>query len=182
MMRQSTRSSMTSLDLIKRIAVYSLLTLILGCSQCAFFPMLNFVGATPDLILCMLVAIALIDGNASAMVCAVAAGFFVDAIGASGPALSPFIYFMTVALLSLFTAKILKSLPSFLLLLIPALLCRAFGTYLSALAYDRAFPPAWIFTDVIFPEAISTALCAIPIYFIVRLCAKIFKKRSRFTF
>ena len=130
----------------------------------------------------MLTAIALLDSNNSAAVCAVAAGFFVDSIGGSGPALSPLIYFLTVLLIGSFTGKMLKSLPSFLLLLLPTLLCRALGTFFGAMAFYRSLPPVWVFTRAILPEALFTLLFAVPVYFLVKLCTVPLKKRGKFTF
>ena len=182
MMKQNVKESLSSIGFLKRLAIYGLLTLFLACTQCAFLTSLDFLPATPDLILIMLVAIALLDSNESAAVCAVASGFFVDTVGSAGPALSPLIYFLTVALLSCFTGKLLKTLPSFLLLMLPALLCRALGTLLSTVAFYRALPPSWMFTDVLLPEALLCALFALPVYFLVRLCSALLKKRSRFTF
>ena len=181
-MKRNVKDSLSSLDFLKRLLIYSLLTLFMGCTQCAFFPLLDFLPATPDLIIVMLTAIALLDSNNSAAVCAVAAGFFVDSIGASGPALSPLIYFLTVLLIGSFTGKMLKSLPSFLLLLLPTLLCRALGTFFGAMAFYRSLPPVWVFTRAILPEALFTLLFAVPVYFLVKLCTVPLKKRGKFTF
>lgn len=181
-MKRRLRESLFSLELLKRLLIYGILILFLGCAQCAFFPFLSFCPMTPDLVLALLVAIALLDSESSAAVCAVCAGFFVDSIGASGVVLSPLIYFFTMLIISLLTGKILKSFPSFLLLLVPALLCRALGTLACMLLNELSMPPLWVLWEIILPEAVYTAICALPIYFLIKLCTKPLKTHSKFTF
>jgi len=181
-MQGNAKRSLFSPEVLKRVLIYGLLTLFLGSAQCAFFPFLDFCPRTPDLILAMLVAIAMLDSESSAAICAVACGFFIDAIGTSGVAISPLIYFATVIVISFFTEKVLKSFPSFLLLLIPALVCRAISTFICAVIADRAFPSFWIIGKVILPEMLCTAIFAMPIYFLLRLCVKPLQKHGRFMF
>ncbi len=171
-----------SLDVLKRIAIYGLLTLVLSAVQCAFFPMLSICSSTPDLILAMLIAIALLDSSAAAAVCAVASGFFIDAIGGGAIALTPLIYVLIVLFISLFSGKVLKSLPAYILLMLPTLLCRAAATYFYIFAAQRSLLGAWVLTDILLPELIWTALCSIPIYFLLKLCSMPLHKHGRFSF
>ena len=181
-MQGKLNSSQQRPEILKRIIIYGLLTLFLGCAQCAFFPFLDFCPKTPDLILAMIVAIALLDSEVAAGVCAVACGFFVDAIGSSGLALSPIIYFLTIAVVCCFTGKILKSFPSFLILLIPTLICRAIATCVRILIADGGFPELLVLIDIILPEMIITAIFALPIYFLVKLCVKPLSSHGKFMF
>jgi len=181
-MQSNFKGNVFSIELLKRILFFGLATLVLGSLQCAFFPFLDFCPATPDLILTMLVAIALLDSPKSAAVCAVACGFFIDAIGGSGIAFSPAIYFLSVLIISFFTEKILKGLPAFLLLLVPALVCRAASTYVCIVATYRAMPSASVFTEILLPEAICTAILAIPVYFLVKLCTIPLQSHGKFNF
>ena len=181
-MQGNLKDSVLRPEILKRILIYSLLTLFLGCIQCAFFPLLDFCPQTPDLVLVMLVAIALLDGPTAAMICSVGAGFFVDAIGASGFAFAPLIYFLTVALVSLFTGKILKSFPSYILLLVPTLLCRATATLICLLVTGGAIPLFTATKLILLPEMVCTALSAVPIYFLVKLCCMPLRSHGKFTF
>ena len=181
-MQSNFKGNVFSIELFKRIIFYGIATLVLGSLQCAFFPLLDFCPATPDLILTMLVAIALLDSPKSAAICAVACGFFIDAIGGAGISFSTLIYFSTVVIISLFTEKILKGLPAFLLLLLPTLLCRAVWTYLCIAATERALPAASVFSATIIPEAVCTALLAVPVYFLVKLCSVPLQSHGRFNF
>ena len=180
-MNNKIKGSSLSTEILKRLLIYGLLTLFLGSLQCAFFPLLDFCPKTPDLILAMLVAIALLDSELAAGVCAVVCGFFIDAVGSTGLAISPLIYFLTVVIVCCFTGKILKSFPSFLILLVPTLICRALATYIRIIIAE-GFPEPWVITEIILPELLITALFAMPIYFLVKLCIKPLKSHSKFTF
>ena len=72
-MQNNIRESLFRPELLKRIVIYGLLTLLLGSAQCSFFPLLNICPSTPDLIMGMLLGIILIDSDKSAAVVAVAA-------------------------------------------------------------------------------------------------------------
>ena len=181
-MQGKLNSSQQRPEILKRVIIYGLLTLVLGSAQCAFFPLLDFCPKTPDLILAMLVAIALLDSEIAAGVCAVACGFFIDSIGGSGLALSPLIYFLTVVIVCCFTGKILKSFPSFLILLIPMLICKGLATYVRFFIAEGNFPPLWVFAEIILPEIVVTALFALPIYFLIKLCVKPLRSHSKFMF
>ena len=181
-MQANFKGNVFSLELLKRVLIYGIAMLVLGSLQCAFFPLLDFCPMTPDLILAMLTAISLLDSPKSAAVCAVAGGFFIDAIGSSGASVSPVIYFLTVVVISFFTEKILKSFASFLILMIPALICRLVSTYICVALAEHALPSASVFTEILLPEAICTAVAAIPIYFLVKLCAVPLNNHGKFTF
>ncbi len=182
MNKRDTGRSLFSQNTVKRILIYGIITLVLASAQCAFFPILDICPRTPDLIMGMLLAIALLDGEKSAAVCAVAAGFFIDALGSSFLALSPLIYLVFVAFISIFTKKVLKSLASYLLLLMPMLVYRAAATYLCILITEGTLPAPWVFVDILLPEAIATGLLCIPVYFILKLCSGALLTHSRFTF
>ena len=59
-MQRDLRDQLFRPELVKRIVIYSLLTLILGSAQCSFFPALSICPATPDLVMGMLLAVLLI--------------------------------------------------------------------------------------------------------------------------
>lgn len=181
-MQNNLRESLFRPELIKRIVIYGLLTLLLGSAQCSFFPILDLFPSTPDLIMGMLLAIVLIDSDKSAAVTAIAAGFFIDAIGGGAIALSPLVYFLFVVFISLFSRKMLTSFPSFLLLCIPALFYRGAATAVCMAIDRRAIVPIADVFATVAPELICTALLCIPLYFAVKLCAIPLETHSKFTF
>ena len=149
--------------LFKRIAIYSVLTLLLGSAQCSFFPLLKICPSTPDLIMGLILAVMLIDSERSAAVLAICAGFFIDAIGGGALALSPIIYLLFVLFAGSFSRKMLTSFASYAILMMPML---SFGSV----------------AGVIFPELLCTALLCLPLYAIVKICASPLETHTKFTF
>ena len=181
-MKRDSKKSLFGVNTVRRIIIYGVCILILGCAQCAFFPVLKICPATPDLIMGMLLAITLLDGPVSAAVAAIGAGFFIDAVGGAGLALSPLIYLLYVFTISVFSGKMLKSFFSFIILLLPTLIYRAAATYICFSLNIGALAPLGCFEKIILPEAISTALLCLPVYFIIKLCTRMLDNHSRFTF
>lgn len=169
-------------ELIKRIVIYGLLTLILGSAQCSFFPILKICPSTPDLMMGTLLAISLLDSNKSASVCAVAAGFFIDAVGGTGPAISPLIYLFFVMFIGLFSQKMLAGFPSFALLMIPAAVYRGAATALCIFIYDGGLPKVSALMKILLPEILCTVILCLPVYFIVKLCTVPLETHGKFTF
>ena len=181
-MQNNIRESLFRPELLKRIVIYGLLTLLLGSAQCSFFPLLNICPSTPDLIMGMLLGIILIDSDKSAAVVAVAAGFFIDAVGGGAIALSPLLYCLFVLFISLFSRKMLTSFASFALLMIPALLYRGAATAVCMAIDRRALVPIAELFGTVGPELLCTALICLPLYFVVKLCAVPLETHSKFTF
>ena len=181
-MRGAKKSNAAGANTARRIVIYGALTLILGCAQCAFFPTLKICPATPDLIMGMLLAIALLDSPRCAAVCAICAGFFIDAVGGSPLALSPIVYLLFTMIISAFSGKVLKSFFSYVLLLIPALIYRAAATYLCFSLHIGAIAPLWSLKEILLPEAVCTAILTLPVYFIVKLCSRPLDNHGRFNF
>ncbi len=170
------------LETAKRILIFSVATLILGSAQCSFFPMLDICKRTPDLIMGLILATALCDGGKSAMILAIGAGFFTDAIGGSSIALSPLIYFVYAAVIGAISEKVMKSFPTFLLLLLPSLLYRALSTTAMCLILQTARINGTFIYDTLVLEMISTFIFCLPIYFIMNLATKPLKTHKKFSF
>lgn len=181
-MQGNIRTSLFRPELLKRIVIYGLLTLLLGSAQCSFFPLLSICPSTPDLIMGMLLAIVLIDSDKSAAVTAVAAGFFIDAVGGGAIALSPLIYCIFVLFISLFSGKMLTSFASYVLLMIPTLLYRGAATAVCMAIERRAIVSLSELMATVGPELICTAVICLPLYFAVKLCAIPLDTHGKFTF
>lgn len=181
-MQGNIRTSLFRPELIKRIVIYGLLTLLLGSAQCSFFPLLSICPSTPDLIMGMLLAIVLIDSDKSAAVTAIAAGFFIDAVGGGAIALSPLIYCVFVLFISMFSGKMLTSFPSYALLMIPTLIYRGLATAACMAIERRALVSLPEILSTVGPELICTAIVCIPLYFAVKLCAIPLETHGKFTF
>ncbi|MBP3370812.1 MAG: hypothetical protein J6L85_08675 [Clostridia bacterium] len=181
-MQGNIRDSLFRPELVKRIVIYGLLTLMLGSAQCSFFPLLSICPSTPDLIMGMILAVMLIDSEKSAAVLAVFAGFFLDSVGGGSLAISPVVYLLFVLFIGIFSQKMLTSFASFSILLVPMLVYRAIATAICMLitgAGALSFGTVW---GVIFPELLCTALLCLPLYAIVKLCTAPLETHSKFTF
>ena len=134
--------------------------------------------ATPDLMLGAVIALTLLDGRASAAIVAVAGGVCVDALGGVGVSLSPMLYLAAVLTVGLLSEKMLPSFLSFMLLLLPSLVLRALFSVFGVWAFvgEIAFPSGFL-GGVLLPEALSTFVFCLPIYFLVSLCLLPLKDR-----
>lgn len=168
------------LETIKRIVIFSLATLILGTAQCSFFSNLNLCPRTPDLIMGLILAVILCDGERSGMALAIGAGFFIDAIGATGIFISPLVYFIYALLIGAISKKLLKGFPSYLLLLLPSLLYRAVITLVMSLITKSAQLGGGLFLTLLL-EAVTTLVLCLPIYFIIKLATIPLRTHKKFS-
>ena len=167
---------------LKRILIFSALTLLLAVTQCSFFAALHICPATPDLMLGLVLAILLLDSPASAAAVALGAGCLIDALGTTRLFLSPAFYFLVVLVLALPASKMLSRFPSFFVLALPALVGRA-GYTLLCFALFAGPMPAWSYVlGILWREALVTLITILPIYPIVALCMRPIRARNRFHF
>ncbi len=178
---QNRKNSPTQADITKRVIIYGIAVILLVSLQCAFFPLLDFCPMTPDLLLGLLLAVCLLDNSDSAFVVAICGGFFLDTVGSTGILIAPVIYFVFAAFISIFVHKVLKSFASFSLLLIPTVLFRAAVTFITHWI-SVAMPDSKFVLGVMLPEAICTALFALPLYFLIKLCTRTLESHSKFSF
>ena len=179
--KRASRSNI-KLETARRIVIFSIATLILGCAQCSFFPMLDICKRTPDLILGLILAVTLCDNEKSGMILAIGAGFFVDAIGGGTVALSPLIYFIYAAIIGAISNKVLKSFPTFMLILLPSLLYRAVWTALLSLLLGTATLRGTFLVDTVLLEMLSTFIFCLPVYFLINLVTKPLRTHKKFSF
>ncbi len=180
--RKASPLAKVRLETAKRIIIFSIATLILGSAQCSFFPMLDICKRTPDLMMGLILAVALCDGAKSAMILAIGAGFFIDAIGGSSISLSPLLYFIYAAVIGAICDKVMKSFPSFLLLLLPSLVYRALCTSFMCIILGTARINGAFVYDTLVLEMISTFIFCLPIYFIMNLATKPLRTHKKFSF
>ncbi len=156
--------------LLRRIIIYSILFFVIGVAQCSFFSRLKPFGVTPNIVLGAICAVIMLDGKKSAAICAISAGYFIDALGAVPPAFSPLFLLACVAILGKLSDKMMPQFVSFAVLILPATLINSAYTYVTLWINVGTLPPLSAFITVIFPEMLSTFLFCLPIYFIVKLC------------
>ena len=177
MQRNKRRGGGVRPEIVKRIVILGLLILILSAAMSSFFAQLLWLPATPDLMLGAVLAITLLDDRRTAAIVAVAGGITVDALGGIGVSLSPILYLSVVLTVGILSEKMLPSFLSWLILLLPSLLLRALFSLFGFWIFVGEISFSGIVSSVLFPEAISTLLFCLPIYFLVMLCLKPIKDR-----
>lgn len=168
--------------ILRRVLIYGCAAFLLGVLQCSFFSRLKPFGATPDLILGSLCAIALLDNKKSAVVYAIGAGYFIDALGSVSPSFGALFYLVCAVIAVTVAEKIIPQFFSFAILLLPMLVCRALYTYLSLWLSLGSLPPIGASMGLILPEMLSTFVVCLPVYFVIKLCTIPIGARSRFSF
>ncbi len=177
MQRKQRRQGGIRPEIVRRIVIFGLLVLILSAAMSSFFAQLTSLPAIPDLMLGAVIAVALLDGRASAAIVAVAGGVAVDALGGVGASLSPLLYLGVVLTVGFLSEKMLPGFLSFILLLLPSLILRALFSLVGVWIFVGEITFYGVFSGVILPEAISTFLFCLPIYFLVTLCLLPIKDR-----
>ena len=161
-------------EVIKRTVAYGLLLLILAAAQCAFFARLEILPATPNLVLCAVVAIALADSIPAAAVAGIGGGILLDALGGVGLSLSPLLMFLAAWWIGSLAAKMMAGMVSYLILLIPTVLLGGVFRLLALLASGETVVRAVRYG--VLPEMICTAVLGLPLYGIVTLCTLLWKR------
>ena len=164
----------------RKIAVYSTLFFLLGVAQCSFFNNLSFISAVPDIVLGAVVAVSMFDTQRTAVVCAIGAGAMIDAMGSSGISLCPVAFLIAALICSEISQKILPSFISLPLLLIPAALVKSAFTILNVYLMSSAHSFSVILKTILLPEFILTLIFSLPLFFIVKPCARLAQARSKF--
>ncbi len=154
----------------RRIAVYSAAFFLIGILQCAFFSRLKPFGAVPDITLGALCATLMLDNKKAAAVCAVAAGYFVDALGSLPPAFSPLFYLICIVLVSLISDKMMPRFASFCLCLAPAVIFNSIYTFICVWAGARALPSISLLAGELLGGALGTFIFSLPTYGVIKLC------------
>ena len=171
-MRSRSISDRAKMLWVRRLLIYSALTLLLCVTQCSFFSSLHILPATPDLVLGLVVCVLLFDSPKAATVVALCAGALLDALGTSGFFLSPVYYFVICLILFLPASKMLPRFVSLCVLLLPSLAIRALFTLLCMTLHDGALPSLSLAGPTLLFEILMTVLFCLPFYPFFRLCRK----------
>lgn len=179
-MRPRRRNDINREAIVKRILVWGATLFILAVAQCSFFTGLTFIPAVPNIVLGAVAAISVFDTQRTAAVCGIAGGFLCDALGGSGISLSPIALFLVAIVCSELSKKLIPSFLTWAALLIPASLVGAVFTLINiSVSFGRpAF--GYLLKSVLLPELLMTVLFSLPLFFIVKLCARLVDAKSKF--
>ena len=156
--------------LLRRSIVFSVVIFLFAVIQCSFFAQLRILPAVPDLILGLVVGIAMLDSQKTAVICGVGAGFVIDAMGSSGLSLSPLFYMLIGAFCGALAKKMLPRFISWVVNLLVFSAAKAVLTILNLLYLPGGLDLYDVAVNILLPEFICTFIICLPIYFIVKLC------------
>ena len=168
------------LSVMRRVIIYGVLFFILCIAQTSFFSQLSFLSVVPSLALGGVAAVSLLDDQRCAVVCGIAAGFLLDAIGGCGISISPLV-FMLVAVICSEIAK--KMLPHFLSWLIVMLVAALLGAMITALNFIISFGAisfSELLLSLLLPELLATYFISLPVFFFVKLCVRLADTKTKF--
>ncbi|MBO5884067.1 MAG: hypothetical protein J6Q78_06650 [Clostridia bacterium] len=174
--------SRSSSDLIKRILIRGSLILVLAAAECSFFSALKPMGATPDLILGLVVALALTSTLEETAVCAVVGGYVIDALGGIGLSFSALFYLLVGVSIGIMAKKIMQSFPAYAVLLIPAFLLGGIYTGVEVILFYGSVPTVSALVKLILPQMLMGYIFCLPIYFIVKVSSLPLESKGKFTF
>lgn len=164
---------------IKRTVIYVALMFLLAIARYSFFEQLVFLPVSPDLVLAAVSVIALTDRRETALISAVAGGIMTDAIGGAGVYLSPIAYFAAALIIGLFAKKMMARYLSWLVVLPIACAIGALLTVAEAYVGGGNAVFSQLLLRTVLPELLCSALLALPVYPLVRLCVLPFKGKRR---
>ena len=166
-------------DGLLRAAVCGALLILFALLQTTVFARFRPFGAIPDLMLPLVLAISMFEGERWGAVIGLCAALIIEALGASGPTLLPLLYMPVGYFCPLVTQLYLTdSLPVRLIYMIVCCVGRALMTLLYLAFHVGQFDLPVLLSTVVIPEFASTLLLAILPHLAVRLALHPFH-RSR---
>ena len=162
-----------------RLVVFgvSLALLILGGAvlQTSVFGKLTYIGAVPDIMLCIVTCVAYFNGRHHGAITGLAAGAFIEAIASSGIVLLPLFYMLFGYIAGHYARAVQpKRFVPYLFYLMFALFLRAGLTVLYACLTYQSIHLLQILVHAGRPEMLATALAGICLYFPLMLfCRKV---------
>ncbi|MBP5207006.1 MAG: hypothetical protein J6330_00945 [Clostridia bacterium] len=156
-------------------AVYTVAAVLL---QCSVFPHIRFLGAIPEITLCVIVCDSCFENEKFSCVLAVCAGFLLDTLGGDGLTLSP-LFFLLAAAFSIFLSrrvyfsKVLPAAASGL----AALLTGAAKTAVILSLRGAPFGAAVINSAM--PQFVYGVIVFVPVFLLTLLHHRIFRDKER---
>lgn len=153
----------------------ALLILFGAVLQSSVFGRLTYIGAVPDIMLCIVLCIAYFNGRHHGAITGLAAGALIEAIASSGIVLLPLFYMLFGYIAGHYARAIQpKRFVPYLIYLMFALFLRAGMTILYACLTYKNIHLLQIFVHAVFPEMLATAIAGLCLYLPLKLfCKKI---------
>ncbi len=163
--------------ILQKSLIYGVAVIVAAIFQTAFFSHIRLFGATPDMMLGAVMAIAMFEGERAGCAAGIGAGFFIEAIGGVGLSVLPVFYMICGAVCGLLCIRTFSRGPvTFVLFALVAYIARAMVTliYISFLWGDYNILDA--IGKILVPEYFSSVIFSLFSFAAIRLLAKIFHR------
>ena len=171
--RQGRIDKMRSSMMRKRVLLYSAVIFLLTVARGSFFARLEILPVSPDLVLGVVAAVAVVDSIETAAITGVIGGIIADAVGGFGMYLSPVVYLVAAIAVAVITKKMMPRYLSWLTTFPVACVIGAGATALKSFLFGAPIAPVALIRYIIIPEFIITVIFALPLFPIVKLCASV---------
>lgn len=144
----------------------AILLIVGAVIQTSIFGKLTYVGAVPDIMLCIVCCIAYFNGRHQGAITGIAAGALIEAMASSGIVLLPLFYMIFGYMAGHYARAVQpKRFVSYLFYLMFALLLRAGLTVLYACLIYQNIHLVQILVHAVLPEMLATAIAGVCLYF-----------------
>ena len=162
-------------QLVMFCVLLAILLLIGAVLQTSVFGKLTYIGAVPDLMLCIVLCVSFFNGRHHGAITGLAAGALIETIASSGIVLLPFFYMLFGYITGHYARAVQpKRITAYLFYLMFALFLRAALTTLYACLIYQNIHLLQIFVHAVLPEMLATAIAGICLYLPLKFfCKKI---------
>lgn len=177
--KEQSGAPLLSSKTIGRCLVFFVLLFLSAACQASFFSATTFFPATPDLLLAAVIGLGIYDGERTGAISGIAAGVLAEALGGVGIMLMPIFYMVAGYTFGIVTRFFLnRNFLSWLVYMLIAAFARGVWSLLYLAATETGFNFVTVFSRIIIPEFVMTFVFSLPMYFICRLCARPFHRKS----
>lgn len=164
-------------ELVGKIAVCAVLTVLFALLQTTVFARFRPFGAIPDLMLPLVIAIGMTEGEKWGAVWGLIASFIIESLGAGGISLLPLLYMPAGFFCPVVTEMYLTDTPPVRIIFTAVSgLGRALITLIYLALTVRQFELPQLLRDIVFPEYASTFVVALFVHILVFLALRPFHK------
>lgn len=162
---------------IGKIAVCAALTILFALLQTTIFARFRPFGSIPDLMLALVIAIGMTEGEKWGAVWGLICAFIIESLGASGVSLLPLLYMPAGFFCPVVTGLYFTDTPPVRLIFTAVTgLGRALITLVYLALTVTEFELPRLLSSVVFPEFASTFVMALPVHLLVYLALRPFHK------
>ena len=160
--------------------IYAIALFVLSIAQVTFFNKINVLGATPDLMLGAVLAVAMIDDKEISAICGIVAGFFYCAMGGFVyPFYMMFSFLCGYTLWGVSDRFLGKNYISYLALALLAFSLKAIFNIVEASLFAYTINLINMFSKAILPEFLSSMIFCSLSYLAFGAIARLFNSKSR---